>query len=109
MKTKFLIAALAAISLFGCKKSVTSAPFQVQVSGLTSITLITFSVKNQNSVTILTETNVNNGNYNSFINVNVGDKLTITCTANLNDNIAGDGDGTLKYYFNGEQMGLMGE
>jgi len=97
--------------LASCKKSDSNSAstFQVQVSGLTAKTLVTLKVTdNTTNSTTLSETSVSNGTYTSSQDVNYGDQLTITCNANVNDDASGDGDGTFKYFFKGDQMGAHG-
>ncbi|WP_179416200.1 hypothetical protein HDF19_10090 [Mucilaginibacter sp. E4BP6] len=97
--------------LVSCKKTDYSpANFQVQVSGLTAKTSVSITVKDitENS-TILTVVNqFGNNTYNSTTEVHPGDQLSIMASSNVNDDVSGDGDGTLKYYFKGQQMGAHG-
>lgn len=107
---KLILLSLLFLILASCKKaSNTTGYFQVKVSGLTSITNVTFNVKdNTQNLIVLSETNVSNGTYTSTQQVHSGDQMTITCHANVNDDLAGDGDGSLQFYFNGQLDGAHG-
>src|SRR5665213_943333 len=102
MKTLTKISLLALLSLLvaSCKKTDrTPAPLQVEVSGLTTKTSLSIKVTNstQGNTIVLNIINQFGNTTYSGSNVNPGDQLSIHVTANVNDNLAGDGDGSLIY------------
>lgn len=99
------------MACYGCKKKdVSPALLQVKVTGLTAKTSLSIRVTDntQNKVVLDISNQFGNNTYNSNSNVSPGDQLTIYCTANLNDNLDGDGDATLQYSFKGQSVGAHG-
>lgn len=96
--------------LFACKKSSTApSPIQVEVTGLTSKTTVSIKIVDmtKGNALIFNVTNQSNGTYTTS-SVNTGDQITITATSNMNDDLAGDGDGTIALLYKGQNMGVHG-
>jgi len=113
MKTLSKITLLACLCFLisSCKKTDRSpAPIQVQVSGLTTKTSLSIKITDltQGNTVVLNIVNQFGNKTYTGSNVNPGDQLSIYVTANVNDNLAGDGDGTLIYLFKGKNMGAHG-
>lgn len=109
---KLLLAFLCLIALSECKKTSDNspAPMQVQVSGLTAKTSLTLKVTigSPSGTVILNVVNqFGNTSYNTSP-VNPGDQLYIAYSTNIPDDLSGDGDGTLRFFYKGQSMGAAG-
>ncbi|MEO6849219.1 MAG: hypothetical protein ABI203_07810 [Mucilaginibacter sp.] len=91
------------------KKDVSPASVQVQVSGLTTKTSLSITVTdNTKGIVVLSLINKFGNNTYSSSAVSPGDQLTIHITSNVDDNLAGDGDAQIKYFFKGDNFGAHG-
>jgi hypothetical protein len=108
---KLMLLTLGLICVLACKKSNTSpAPLQVVVSGLTSKTSLYLKITDatQSNAVILNLVNqFGNTTYNTPP-VSPGDQLYMTYSTNIPDDLAGDGDGTIKFVYKGESDGTVG-
>lgn len=105
--------ALLCLLLYSCSKKSTpsSAPMQIQVSGLSSKTSLSLVVTDNSYGSqniVLSISNQFGDQTYSTQPVNPGDQLYITFSTNIQDDQVGDGVGELKFFFKGEQMGGTG-
>ena len=114
MKTLNTWAFICLLSLCGCKKDSTSSStlgsLDIQVSGLTDKTSLNIvAIKSTMNTPFYHITNrFGNKTYSTPATAAIGDKITITVTANVDDNLAGDGDGNVVFYFKGKNIGGHG-
>ena len=108
MMKRLLPFMLGLICLSACKKSNTvPAPLQVVVSGLTAKTSLYLKITDatQNNAVILNLVNQFGNNTYNTSPVSPGDQLYMTYSTNIPDDLAGDGDGTIKFIYKGESDG----
>jgi hypothetical protein len=109
MKIKSLVPVIVLLPFIGCKKDSgnISAPIDITVSGLTAKTSISITAvdETESNKQVLQVTNqYGNTTYHTAI-VSAGDKIKITVTANMDDNLQGDGDGSFQFMFKGRSVG----
>jgi len=112
MKTLNTWAFICLLALCGCKKdsSSTLGSLDIQVSGLTDKTSISIvATKSTMNTPFYQITNqFGNKTYSTSPTAAIGDKITITVTSNVDDNLAGDGDGNVAFYYKGKNIGGHG-
>lgn len=84
---------------------------QAVVSGLTTKTALSLKITtgSPSGTVILNIVNqFGNTTYTTTSPVSPGDQLYMTYSTNIPDDPAGDGDGTIKFVYNGGQMGAVG-
>jgi hypothetical protein len=112
MKTLNTLAFICLLALCGCKKdsSSTFGSLNIQVSGLTDKTSLSIvaSKSTMNTPFYSITNQFGNKTYTTPATLVIGDKVNITVTANVNDNLAGDGDGNVIFYYKGKNIGGHG-
>lgn len=108
---KRLLFILIVLTVAGCKKSDDSGfPLVASVSGMTSKTSITMKFVDNSSggLTILIVTNQFGDQSFSTPNLKSGASIVVTYSTNIPDDKAGNGDGAIKFSYNGASVGAVG-
>ncbi len=115
MKTRTLLTlALLCLLLISCKKNSQSPStpdkIKIDVSGLTEKTSISIRITDdtEGGSTILLLTNQFGNNIYYSSSAFSGDAVKIYVTANIDDDLSGDGDGAIKFSFKGQSIGAHG-
>jgi hypothetical protein len=123
MKTLVALLALNVLCLTACKKEsnpVTKQPtsppvtkldtaggFQIQVSGLTAKTAVNLIVTDDQNLILNIKNGYGDTTYTTSA-VKIGDPIIVSYSTNIADDLAGDGDGTIKFFYKGFTLGVVG-